>query len=179
MVQDKPKGTRLTIDIGVECFTKGFAGTQGAFDKAVAALKKIDGVLDSSHAVKEETDPAQYALEVVFDPKKAPDLEKLAETATVENENKKLIPGRVRVALEGTLSKREETWLFEEPAGIKPRISFETEEIAAAVAKIVGDGEVAGTLKGVIDQVKAFEPADPKRKALVTRIVVSGFEKAK
>ena len=94
-----------------------------------------------------------------------------------------MIPGVPALAcaptmkIAGTLHRREEFWIFDEPAAMRIRIAFVSEELEAKTLKVVGTEKVEGTIEGAVEQEEAFEPSDPKRKVVSTKVTVTTFEK--
>ncbi len=168
------KGTSLKF--AVEAAGKG-AGLKLAYEKAIAALKKVDGVLDATHGCKGDDDEKPAAIDIVFDATKAVVLTALAKAAAVEAGERSIKLGAATIKIAGALYRKDEFWIFEEPSNLRAIISITNEEVVAKIAKIVGAEKVDGTITGSMEQQEAFEPSDPQRKIVTTKITVSEFVK--
>jgi hypothetical protein len=176
-MQEKPKGTTITLAAAIEPAEKS-AGTKAALDKAVAELKKIDGVLAAEHTAADD-DAKSLAIAVTFDPKKPFVLTVLAAAASVTVGEKSVKPGAATVKIAGTLYRRDEFWIFEEPATLRVRIAFASEELEAKILKSIAAEKAEGTIEGLVEQDEIFEPSDPKRKMVSTKVTIGAFEKSK
>jgi hypothetical protein len=134
-------------------------------------------VLDAKHEVTDrKEDEKLHRIELTLDGSKAFSLEKIGAALSVTTTQKTLKAGKMTIRIAGELSRRGQAFVFDEPAGLRAQISFESDEVRDKVAKAVGDAKVAGVVTGVVEQKDAFEPADPKKKVVLTGITVAGFE---
>jgi hypothetical protein len=137
-------------------------------------------VIDAKHEVTDrKEDEKLHRIELSLDPAKAFSLEKIGAALSVTTKEKTLKTGKMTIRIAGELSKRGQAFVLDEPAGLRASITFESDEVREKVAKAVGDGKVAGVLTGTVEQKDAFEPADPKKKVVLTGITVAGFEPRK
>lgn len=134
-------------------------------------------MIDAKHGVSDaKEDEKQHRIELTLDGTKAFSLERIVAALSVTTTQKTLKTAKKTIRLAGELSRRGQAFVLDEPAGMRASISFESDEVRDKVAKAIGDGKVAGVLTGTVEQKDAFEPADPKKKVVLTGITVSGFE---